>query len=84
MFKKYNEIWGKIKSLFKKEFDKNPVYGNKYITAKLNGTEFEHRILKNNERHDIPLEPRDNSRHEYLSVILLDSIQNLSRKLLFK
>ena len=74
LLKKYNEIWGKIKSLFKKEFDKNPLYKNKYITAKLNNTEFEHRILKNIEPRDIPIEPKNNSPHEYLSVILLDSI----------
>ena len=72
--KKYNERWDKIKSLFKKEFDKSPVYENKYITAKLNNTKFEHRILKNNERDDILTEPKNNSRHEYLSVILLDSV----------
>ena len=74
MLKKYNKIWDKIKSLFKKEFDKNPVYQNKYITAKLNNTEFEHRILRNNERYDIPIEPENSSRYEYLSVILLDSV----------
>ena len=50
------------------------MYENKYITAKLNRTEFEHRILINNERHDIPIEPKNNSRREYLSIILLDSI----------
>ena len=72
--KKYIKIWGKIKSLFKKEFDKNPVYENKYITAKLNNTKFEHRIFRNNECHDIPIEPKNNNRQEYLSVILLDSI----------
>ena len=74
LLKKYIKIWGKIKSLFKKEFDKNPAYENKYITAKLNNTKFEHRILRNNERHDIPIEPKNNNRQEYLSVILLDSI----------
>ena len=74
MLKKYNEIWGKTKSLFKKEFHKNPVYENKYITAKLNNAKFEHRILRNNERHDILIEPKNNSRHKYLPVILLDSI----------
>ena len=74
MLQKYNKIWYKIKSLFKKELDKNPVYENKYITTKLNKTEFERRILINNECHDIPIEPKNNSRHEYLSVILLDSI----------
>ena len=74
LLKKHNKIWDKIKSLFKKEFDKNPAYENNYITANLNKTEFEHRILKNNERRDIPIEPKNNSRLEYLSVILLDSI----------
>ena len=74
LLKNYNKIWGKIKSLFKKEFDKNPVYENKYITAKVNNTKFEDRILRNNERHDMPIEPKNNSRHEYLLVILLDSI----------
>ena len=36
----------RLKACLKKEFDKNPVYENKYITAKLNNTKFEHRILK--------------------------------------
>ena len=70
MLKKYNEIWDKIKSLFKKELDKNPGYENKYITTKINNTEFEHKILKNNECHDVPMEPKNNNCHEYLSVIL--------------
>ena len=70
MLKKYNEIWDKIKSLFKEELDKSPRYENNYITTKLNNTEFEHKILKNNERRDMPMEPKNNSRHEYLSVIL--------------
>ena len=74
MLKKYNEIWNKIKILLKKEFDKKPVCDNKYISAKVNGTEFEHRILKDNERCNISLKPKNGSRHEYLSLILLDSI----------
>ena len=74
LLKKYNGIWDKIKSLFKKEFDKKPVYGNKYISANVNGTEFEHKILKDNKHCNISIEPKNGSRHEYLSVILLDSI----------
>ena len=50
------------------------MYDNKYITAKLNGTEFKHRILRNNERYDITKEPKNNSCHKYLSIILLDTI----------
>ena len=73
LLKKYNEIWNK-KSLFKKGFDKKPVYGNKCISAKVNGTEFEHKILKDNKHCNISIEPKSGSRYEYLSVILLDSI----------
>ena len=40
----------------------------------MNDTEFEHRILRNNAHCDIPIEPKNNSHHEYLSVILLISI----------
>ena len=74
LLKKYNKIWDKIKSLFKKEIDKKPLYKNKYINAKINGTEFKYRILKNNERCNIPLDPKNVSRYEYLSIMLLDSI----------
>ena len=74
LLKKYNEIWAKIKSLFKEEFDKKPVYDNKYTSAKVNSTKFEHRILKDNKHCNIPIESKNGSHHEYLSVILLDSI----------
>ena len=47
------------------------MYDNKY---KVNGAEFEYSILKNNERCNIPIEPKNSSCHEYLSVVLLDSI----------
>ena len=67
-------MWNKIKSLFKKEFDKKPVYDNKYISVKVNGTEFEHKILKDNKHCNTSIEPKDVSRHDYLSVILLASI----------
>ena len=29
LLKKYNKIWDKLTSLFKKEFNRNPVYNNK-------------------------------------------------------
>ena len=34
ILKKYNEIWDKIKNLFEKKFDSEPVYNDKYIKAK--------------------------------------------------
>ena len=77
MLKKYNKIWDKIKSLFKKEFDTNPIYINKYISAKIdayNGTEFENRVLKDNKHCNISIEPKNGICYKYLSIILLDSI----------
>ena len=50
------------------------MYDNKYISAKVNGTESEHKILKDNKHCNISIEPKNDSRHEYLSIILLDSI----------
>ena len=35
VLRKYNEIWDKIKSLFKKEFNIKPLYNNRYINAKI-------------------------------------------------
>ena len=35
ILKKYSEIWNKIKSLIKKEFNSEPVYNDKYIKTKI-------------------------------------------------
>ena len=64
----------KLKAFFKKNLIKSLCMTINILLLKLNGTEFEHRILRNNERHDIPIDPKNSSRLEYLSVILLDSI----------
>ena len=74
LLKKYNKIWDKIKILFKKELDKKLVYDNKYISARINGTEFENRVLKDNKHCNIPIEPKNGSCYKYLFIILLDSI----------
>ena len=34
ILKKYSEIWNKIKSLIKKEFNNEPTYNDKYIKTK--------------------------------------------------
>ena len=35
-YKKYNEIWDKMKNLFGKKFDSEPVHYDKYTKAKIN------------------------------------------------
>ena len=82
MLKKYNEIWDKIKSLSKKEFDKEPSYNNKYISTEIKiyndtiNTEFEYEKVLKDDKHCkyIPIEPKGGDCYAYLSTILLDSI----------
>ena len=50
------------------------MYDNKYISAKVNGTEFEHRILKDKKALQYICNTKKCSRYEYLYIILLDSI----------
>ena len=35
LLEKYNEVWEKVKSSIKKEFDCEPVYNEKYLKAKI-------------------------------------------------
>ena len=69
ILKKYSEIWNKIKSLIKKEFNSEPVYNDKYIKTKIKiyndkiYTYFQHDKI-----------PKDNEYCTCLSVVLLDSI----------
>ena len=69
LIKKYNEIWGKVKNLFKKEFNSEPVYKDKYIKTKIkiyyNKT--------NTKFYDNKI-PENNEYCACLSVILLDSV----------
>ena len=37
---KYNTVWDKINNLFKKEFDSEPVYNDKYVKARVSLIQF--------------------------------------------
>ena len=69
ILKKYSEIWKKIKGLIKKEFNRVPVYNDKYIKTKIKicnnrvNTNFQHNKI-----------PKDNNYLACLSVILLEYI----------
>ena len=69
IFKKYSEIWNKIKSLIKKECNSEPVYNDKYI--KTNIKIYNNRVYTNFQDNKIP---KDKEYFACLSVILLDSI----------
>ena len=69
LLKKYNEIWDKIKSLSKKEFDKKPLYNNKYISARIYNnimhTEFKYKKVLEDNKHCkyIPIAPKSSDYH---------------------
>ena len=65
ILKKYNEIWNKIKSLFKKELNSEPVYNDKYIKTQVS--------LYNINFYGNKM-PKENECYTCLCVILLDSI----------
>ena len=69
LLKIYNETWYKVKNLFKKEFDSEPLYDDKYIKAKIQI--YNNRVYTNFQYDKIP---KDNECCACLSVILVDSI----------
>ena len=69
ILEKYSEIWNKIKSLIKKEFNSEPVYNDKYIKTKIKI--YNHKVYTNFQHNKIS---KDNEYCACLSVILSDSI----------
>ena len=69
ILEKYNKIWNKIKSLFKKEFNSEPGYNDKYIKTEIKL--YNNRVYTNFQNNKIP---KDNKNYACSSVILLDSI----------
>ena len=69
--RKYNKVWDKIKKLFRKEFDGEPVYNDKYIKIKINL--YDTKFYGNK----TPVEGED---CKCFFVILLDSILNVEKK----
>ena len=65
---KYSQIWNKIKSLIKKEFNNEPVYNDKYIKTKIK--KYNDKVYKIFQHNEIP---KDNEYCACLSVILLHS-----------
>ena len=69
ILEKYSEIWNKIKSFIKKEFNSGPVYNDKYIKTKIRI--YNDKMYTNFQHNKIP---KDNKYCVCLSEILLDSI----------
>ena len=69
ILKVYTEIWNKIKSLFKKGFNIEPAYNDKYIKTKIKICN--ERVYTNFQYRKIP---KDKEYCTWLSVILSDFI----------
>ena len=69
LLEKYNEIWEKVKSSIKKEFDSEPVYNEKYPKAKIKS--YNRKINRSCHNKKIP---KEGSQFICLSVILIDSV----------
>ena len=69
ILEKYSEIYNKIKSLIKKDFNIEPVYNDKHIKTKINI--YNDRVYKNFQHNKIP---KHNEYCVCLSVIPLDSV----------
>ena len=75
ILKKYTERWNKIKNLFKKEFNAELVYNDKYIKTKI--LIYNDKVYTNFQHNKTP---KDNECCACLSVILIDSILTSSDK----
>ena len=69
IIEKYNKIWNKINSLFKLEFNTEPVYNDNYIKTKIKL--YNDKVYANFQYNIIP---EDNEYCTCLSAILLDSV----------
>ena len=64
LLEKYNEVWKKVSNIFKKEFDSNPVYNEKYIKTKIKS--YNGKINTNFHNNKIP---NEGSQCIFLSII---------------
>ena len=77
LFKKYNQIWKKVKNLLNIKFNSEPVYGDndKYMKTKIKiydgniNTNFQGKKL-----------PKENAWYKCLSLVMLDSIVKVKKK----
>ena len=83
LLEKYNEIWEKVKSSIKKEFDSEPAYNEKYLKAKIKY--YNGKINTSFHKYKIP---KEGSQFICLLVIFIDSVfrtgKNYYPQLLYK
>ena len=74
LLEKHNEIWEKVKNNLKKEFDREPVYNEKYQQAKIKSCNG--KINTNFHNNKIP---KEDSQFICLSMIMINSVIKTSK-----
>ena len=75
LLEKYNEIWEKVKNIIRKEFDSEAVYNEKYLKARMKSYKGKFNTSFQNNKI-----PKEGSQFICLSVILIDSVWTVFRK----
>ena len=75
---KYNKVWGKVEELLNVKFESKPNYGEdgKYIKAKIKS--YQDKVNTNFQGESTP---KENSSYKCLSIITLESIIKVNKKL---
>ena len=79
LLKEYAKVWEKIRDLIGKEFDAEPVYGDKYINTKIRPHNNDIRTNFCGEG-DSRKVPKENCSYKCLLLILLDSVIKMGKK----
>ena len=75
LLKNYKQIWEKVSSLMKIEFNSGPVYGDKYINTKIKS----YKDIIDTDFYGKGI-PRKNAAFNCLSLIVLESVIRASKK----
>ena len=79
LFKKYCKIWKTIKRLLGIEFDSEPVHGDSDFYMKTKVKMYDNKVNTNFQGKEIP---EGDSSYKCLSLIMLDSIVKVGKKIL--
>ena len=79
LLKEYTEVWEKIRDLIGKEFDAEPVYGEKYINTKIKSYNNDTSTNFHDEGNSRKI-PKENCSYKCLSLRSLDSVIKMGKK----
>ena len=79
VWQKYGDIWNLIRNKLNIKFHSEPIYGNKYLKAKVR--EFDGDIKTNFLGNDLP---KENTYYTCITCITIDSVLRMNKKIIHK